>query len=183
MTAVRWGAESRGKGRLLDDDDDDDDDEAGAVWSRSFQSRVPASGAVVSVVAVGSGYVSAATSTVYRGSSAKKAASSCSLMAWRMAARQAVAVMMMRGRAFCRIQAISVLVRAGETRVAVRPEARTPARRGPKGRQLGSWISTTGAISGRAQDGVGGRTRRSSGSRPRAASPRATARESCRSFA
>jgi hypothetical protein len=109
----------------------------------------------------------------------KKEASVCLVRASFMAGRQAVAVMMARGRAFWRIQAISPLVRAGETRVAVKPDARVPKNIGAKGRQLGSWISTTGAISGPAgQDAVGGSLTMSLGSRPRRKRPAATARAS-----
>lgn len=95
-----------------------------------------------------------------------------------MASRVALAVMMTRGREFCRIQAISVLVRAGDTSVAVSPAAKTPSMIGAYGKQLGSWINTMGAISGRGQVGVGGRTLVSLGSRPCALMPAAMARAS-----
>jgi len=96
-----------------------------------------------------------------------------------MAGRQVVAVIMAFGLEFCRIHAISSAVRAGEARVAVKPEARTPKKIGAKGKQLGSWISITGAISGPSgHDGVGGSLRTSEGFRPRASRPDAMASES-----
>jgi hypothetical protein len=120
--------------------------------------------------------MSAGASTVRTGMAEKKAVSVCLARAACMAGRQAVAVTMTRGRAFCRIQAISSLVRAGDTRVAVMPEARVPKKTGAKGRQLGSWISTIGAISGPAGHvGVGGSLTRSLGSSPRRNKPAATA--------
>ena len=84
------------------------------------------------------------------GTDSKKARSrgSCFFKASRMAPRQAFAVMMARGREFWRIQATSSLVRAGETRVAVSPAARVPSSTGAKARELGTWMRTTGAISG-----------------------------------
>lgn len=105
--------------------------------------------------------------------------SDCFCTADFMAARQAVAVIITFGRAFCRIQAISSLVSAGDTSVAVRPDAKTPKRMGAKGKQLGSWIRTTGAISGPCgQEGVGGSLRICLGSRPRARREAATDRAS-----
>ncbi len=70
------------------------------------------------------------------------------------------------GRAFCRIQEISLLVSAGDTRVAVSPAARTPSERGGMARQFGSWTRTMGAICGLAHVAVGGNVCNSSGSRP-----------------
>ena len=56
------------------------------------------------------------------------------------------AVMMTRGRELPSTQASSLLVSAGEASVAVRPEARVPSTAVAKGRQLGSWMRTMGAI-------------------------------------
>lgn len=55
-----------------------------------------------------------------------------------MAATHVVAVMMARGRTFCKIQAISLLASAGGTNVAVRPDAQVPSTAVAKGRPLGS---------------------------------------------
>jgi hypothetical protein len=96
-----------------------------------------------------------------------------------MASRQVVEVMITRGLELCKIHAISLLVRAGEASVAVSPEAKMPRRMGAHGKQLGSWTRTTGAISGREQLGVGGRTVSSFGSRP---SPRIPAAKASASF-
>lgn len=65
------------------------------------------------------------------------------------------------------IHASSVVVSDGDASVAVRPAAIVPIKSVAKGRQLGSWMRTTGATSGPVHDAVGGRVSRPFGSRPR----------------
>jgi hypothetical protein len=72
-----------------------------------------------------------------------------------------------RGREFLITHASSVVVSEGEANVAVRPAAMAPIIKVAKGRQLGSWMSTTGATSGPLHDAVGGRVSMALGSRPR----------------
>lgn len=60
-----------------------------------------------------------------------------------------------------------MVVSDGDASVAVRPAAIAPINRVAKGRQLGSWMSTTGATCGPVHDAVGGRVSRAFGSRPR----------------